>query len=91
MQITAEGKTVDKKTAFGLGLDYIQSFTCELAHLPNGLLSTYLFFPLEMGAHHGPAVSTFWVSNGSTNGLGCLRGLLKLIKTHFENISGRPF
>ena len=42
-------------------------------------------------AHHGPAVSRFLVSNGSTNGSGCLRGLLRLIKTHFENISGRPF
>ena len=41
--------------------------------------------------HHGPAVSRFLVSNGSTNGTGCLRGLLRLIKTHFENISGSPF
>ena len=41
--------------------------------------------------HHGPAVSRFLVSNGSTNGTGCLRGLLRLIKTHFENISGCPF
>ena len=50
LQITAEGKTVDKKTAFGLGLDYIQSFTFELALLPNGpLLSTYLFFPTRNG------------------------------------------
>ena len=42
-------------------------------------------------SHHGPAVSRFLVSNGSTNGAGCLRGLLRLIKTHFENISGCPF
>ena len=49
LQITAEGNTVDKKTAFGLGLDYIQSFTCELALLPYGLLSTYLFFPTRNG------------------------------------------
>ena len=49
LQITAEGNTVDKKTAFGIGLDYIQSFTCELALLTNGLLSKYLFSPLEMG------------------------------------------
>ena len=39
----------------------------------------------------GPAVSRFLVSNGSTNGTGCLRGLLRLIKTHFENISGTAF
>ena len=25
-------------------------------------------------SHHGPAVSRFLVSNGSTNGAGCLRG-----------------
>ena len=36
-------------------------------------------------------VSRFFVGNGSTNGSGCLRGLLRLIKTHFENIFGRPF
>ena len=42
-------------------------------------------------SHHGPAVSRFFVSNGSTNGAGCLRGLLRLIKTHFENISGTAF
>ena len=42
-------------------------------------------------SHHGPAVSRFLVSNGSTNGTGCLRGLLRLIKNHFENISGSPF
>ena len=42
-------------------------------------------------SHRGPAVTRFLVSNGSTNGSGCLRGLLRLIKTHFENISGRPF
>ena len=45
----------------------------------------------EEKSHHGPAVSRFLVSNGSTNGTGCLRGLLRLIKTHFENISGSPF
>ena len=44
-----------------------------------------------MHTHHSPAVSSFLVSNGSTSGAGCLRGLLRLIKTHFENISGRPF
>ena len=38
--------------------------------------------------HHGPVVSRFLVSNGSTDGAGCLRGLLRLIQTHFENISG---
>ena len=38
-----------------------------------------------------PAVSSFLVSNGSTNGAGCLRGLLRLIKNHFENIFGSPF
>ena len=42
-------------------------------------------------SHHGPAVSRFLVSNGSTNAAGCLRGLLSLIKTHFENISGMAF
>ena len=42
-------------------------------------------------AHHGPAISRFLVSNGSTNGAGCLRVLLGSIKTHFENISGCPF
>ena len=42
-------------------------------------------------AHHGPAVSRFLVSNRSPNGAGCLRGLPRLIKTHFENISGCPF
>ena len=41
--------------------------------------------------HHGPAVSRFLVINGSTNGTGCLRGLRRLIKTHFENISGMAF
>ena len=42
-------------------------------------------------SHHGPAVSRFLVSNGSTIGTGCLRGLLRLIKTNVENISGSPF
>ena len=28
------------------------------------------------------------MSSESTNGAGCLRGLLRLNKTHFENISG---
>ena len=42
-------------------------------------------------SHRGPAVTRFLVSNGSTNGSGCLRGLLRLVKTHFENISGCPF
>ena len=44
-------------------------------------------------AHHGPAVSRFLVSNGSNNGakVRVLRGLLRLIKTHFENISGMAF
>ena len=31
--------------------------------------------------HHGPAVSSFLVSNGSTNGAGCFRGLVRLIKS----------
>ena len=30
-------------------------------------------------SHHGPAASRFLVSNGSTKGAGCLRGLLKSI------------
>ena len=41
--------------------------------------------------HHGPAVPWFLGSNGLTNGAGCLRGLLRLIRTYFENISGCPF
>ena len=49
------------------------------------------FWPVLAKSHHGPAVSRFLVSNGSTNGAGCLRGLLRLNKTHFENISGGPF
>ena len=28
---------------------------------------------LHWASHHGPAVSSFLVSNGSTNGAGCLR------------------
>ena len=30
-----------------------------------------------VNAHHGPAVSRFLVSNRSTNGARCLRGLLR--------------
>ena len=50
-------------------------------------------YNLENGStsHHGPAISRFLVSNGLTNGAGCLKGLLRLIETHFENISGCPF
>ena len=46
---------------------------------------------IRITSHYGPAVSRFLVTNGSTNGAGCLRGLLRLIKTHFENISGTAF
>ena len=37
----------------------------------------------DIRAQCGPAVARFLVSNGSTNGAGCLRGLLWLIKTNF--------
>ena len=54
-------------------------------------VSSELVTPWLFISHHGPAVSRFLVSNGSTNRAGCLRWLLRLIKTHFENISGCPF
>ena len=57
-------------------------------HFPFSALTNALLY---CTTHHGPAVSRFLVSNGSTNGAECLRGLLRLIKTHFENISGCPF
>ena len=54
-------------------------------------LSGLKFSSAETGKHHGRAVSRFLVSNRSTNGAGCLRGLLRFIKAHFENISGTAF
>ena len=52
-----------------------------------------LVFLLRYPTYHTMAqpASRFLVSNGSTKGAGCLGGLLKLIQTHFENISGRPY
>ena len=51
--------------------------------------SKVIFSLCSKCSHHGPAVSRFLVTNGSTNGAGCLRGLLRLIKTHFEKFLGQ--
>ena len=60
-----------KEATFTLG-SYVCLWIFDLGEMP-------ILVALVTFSHHGPAASRFLVSNGSTKGAGCLRGLLKLI------------